>query len=86
MALRRVYTLLYTLQTYARQSRAPPRPVESKDTLLLLPRAPHKGHAAIKTIAAQVVAVHTYQSVALAHALLLRGAGRRRDDAGLVAI
>ena len=50
----------YTLQTYARRRSTPPRPVERKDALLLLPRAPHKGHAAVEAVAAQVVAVHTY--------------------------
>ena len=56
-----VYTPLYTLQTYARRRRAPPRPVKNKDRWPpLLPRLLHKGHAAVEAVAAQVVAVHTY--------------------------
>ena len=52
---------IYTLQTYARRRRAPPRPVKNKDRRPpLLPRLLHKGHAAVEAVAAQVVAVHTY--------------------------
>ena len=57
----------YTLQTYARRRSTPPRPVETEDALLLLPRAAHKGHAAAEAVAAQVVVVHAHERVALLH-------------------